>query len=1029
MLFRHICATFFLLFSASFAISAHANTTADQKTSDIAVESELKELFEPIPDSHIILNTETYGVAEGLSQSTVTSIVQDNDGYLWVGTLNGLNRFDGRNFKKYFLNTHPELQSSFIKKIVIIEETLFIATNKGVSTYNKNTDNFTPIINIKEDIWSIQKVGNSIAIGTNENIYILENKTYKIKKIHSNNIFKNVKKISKYDNGYLFTNYNGDTYYLNPKTEKTKKIISDTNNILTINNKTLIFSPLGVQTLINGKLKKTNRINFNGVTRYKNKIIGVTNGKLYYLSEDGNLSSFIGEISNSSTKLDYSRIISNDNSILIPSISSGFKIIRKHSNLIKTFDLKGSVWNINSTNNGMLITSDNNIINFITDDGNKKIDSGVMGYKTARVIDNDIFIGSHKGLIEKSLHTKKEKKILDLNISSLELSLDGHLLIATSENNILKYSTKTKSFNKILELSKSSSIFKMHEYSRNHIFIAEQEGLTLFSENKKTKLFNKDIVYSIASNDKLVFFGTSTSIYSFNIENHSITLIENIGKPVYSLAENNGIIVASSLKEVLVIDIINNIKYKINDKYGSQNEYNTQSATFWKDNFFLGGMDGVSIVNINTLLDIANNLDTSITLTSLFLFNVPLSLDNSVLTKVVDKTDKIKLKFTDYPFSIEFASLKMQAKSVEHYYQLKGLSEDWIKSEGINSATYTNLSPGHYTFNIYGVNPLTKERSRVKSLFIEITPPWWLSFEAKIAYAFLCLLIIALFIRSIIRRREIQKQINKSEERLKLSLWGSGDEIWDWDLETGKIYRSNVWGTLDFPVVGQRVNTVGQSSNIHPMDRNRVKQLLEDHLKNKTEHFEVSYRVKSKDKKWIWILDRAKVVERSHDNKPLRMTGTIKNINEFKQTEEQLTLFERAIENISEGMFILDHSFRFIQVNQACCDITQTNRNHFIGQRLKFKEYPDSFSHQVMHMLRNHGRWTNEVDSLRGDGTPFQMEMSIDAIFDERDQTNHYVAVFTDITYKKQQQLALRKLTTSDNLTGPTEPILFTSHH
>ena len=40
-------------------------------------------------------------IAEGLSQVTVTAIVQDRRGFIWLGTQDGLNRFDGYNFSVY----------------------------------------------------------------------------------------------------------------------------------------------------------------------------------------------------------------------------------------------------------------------------------------------------------------------------------------------------------------------------------------------------------------------------------------------------------------------------------------------------------------------------------------------------------------------------------------------------------------------------------------------------------------------------------------------------------------------------------------------------------------------------------------------------------------------------------------------------------------------------------------------------------------------------------------------------------------
>src|ERR1035437_4522203 len=51
---------------------------------------------------------------EGLPQSSVISVIQTRDGYLWLGTLNGLVRFDGNSFTKFNENNTPGLPSSRI---------------------------------------------------------------------------------------------------------------------------------------------------------------------------------------------------------------------------------------------------------------------------------------------------------------------------------------------------------------------------------------------------------------------------------------------------------------------------------------------------------------------------------------------------------------------------------------------------------------------------------------------------------------------------------------------------------------------------------------------------------------------------------------------------------------------------------------------------------------------------------------------------------------------------------------------------
>ena len=46
---------------------------------------------------------------------------------------------------------------------------------------------------------------------------------------------------------------------------------------------------------------------------------------------------------------------------------------------------------------------------------------------------------------------------------------------------------------------------------------------------------------------------------------------------------------------------------------------------------------------------------------------------------------------------------------------------------------------------------------------------------------------------SILKMRRYQSRLEQSEERLRLSLWGSGDELWDWNIASGSLYRSSSW--------------------------------------------------------------------------------------------------------------------------------------------------------------------------------------------------------------------------------------------
>jgi signal transduction histidine kinase/ligand-binding sensor domain-containing protein len=81
--------------------------------------------------------TRTWQVEQGLPQNKVTAVIQTHDGYLWLGTYNGLARFDGVRFTVFDDNNTPELRSSRVTSLFEASDgTLWIGTESGdVSRY------------------------------------------------------------------------------------------------------------------------------------------------------------------------------------------------------------------------------------------------------------------------------------------------------------------------------------------------------------------------------------------------------------------------------------------------------------------------------------------------------------------------------------------------------------------------------------------------------------------------------------------------------------------------------------------------------------------------------------------------------------------------------------------------------------------------------------------------------------------------------------------------------------------------------
>ena len=96
------------------------------------------------------LEAEHLSIEQGLSQSTVLSILQDQKGFMWFGTQDGLNRYDAYKFKVFKLQrgdstSLPDnnIQTLFQSK----DGTIWVGTEAGLSMYNLDFDNFTNYAN------------------------------------------------------------------------------------------------------------------------------------------------------------------------------------------------------------------------------------------------------------------------------------------------------------------------------------------------------------------------------------------------------------------------------------------------------------------------------------------------------------------------------------------------------------------------------------------------------------------------------------------------------------------------------------------------------------------------------------------------------------------------------------------------------------------------------------------------------------------------------------------------------------------
>lgn len=243
------------------------------------------------------------------------------------------------------------------------------------------------------------------------------------------------------------------------------------------------------------------------------------------------------------------------------------------------------------------------------------------------------------------------------------------------------------------------------------------------------------------------------------------------------------------------------------------------------------------------------------------------------LKKAINETEEIVLRHDQNFISFEFAALGYtQPENNLYAYKMEGLDPEWVQSDTRRFASYPNLAPGDYIFQVKAANHDGVWSETPKSIRVRVLPPWWRTWWAYLCYA----AAIALAAMGFVRQRE--DSVRRIEQ-------AKADERERFRKRTARDFHDEAGNKIT------KIALITEVARQQAGNDTALPPLLSQIEENIQE-------LRSGMRDFIWVLDPA------NDN----LHDTILRLNDFSNS-----LFEHS--NIRFSSIGLDESFRQIPLN------------------------------------------------------------------------------------------------------------------
>ena len=642
----------------------------------------------------------------GLSSNSINVIFRDAQGYLWIGTNFGLNRYDGYNMKVYKqdLSKPKSIKNNYINSIIQdAEGMLWVQTKTGISVYNYNTESF------ENDYASILKNRN-ITDNFVEKVICSKKNTAHIVNNYNVVIFnhskKSVVKVEKKSE---------DTYYSNGCFDQQENLwLLDTKqNLYQINSRS------GKIIALYSNLKKEKSMGNSYVfVDKRNKVwININSAHLYFLDPV------------TSKLIDFKRDVKNAPFNNYP---------------IRAFveDDYNRIW-IGTDHGGIVLLNPLTFESTIITENEKQELTLAENSITALFADTDgaVWIGTYKQGVDyyhplnRRFSTNKiPGEIGNNDVNCFTEDKSGNIFIGTNGNGLFKYNIISKTYTQINysgQASKDNTIVSLLFDSKERLWIGTYiDGLYCYDKNKfihyttnsdsPIRLPDNDIWSLLEDKNQNIWIGTLNSgLYRFDEKNavftahkstlNSYTCIES------AFRDRNSNLIFGSTWGIYMLDpngkLIKQIDFKKNNDNYAERNYINSIAQDKAGYYWVATQSGLAIV------DAKNN--------NYHFFNNEADLDNKLIYMVlVDASNKIWASTSTGLYLIEvnsYGDLSDINASVIRFSKDDGLQDNKFNGKSaFRTKSDKLLFGGVNGFNIIDTKKLNLEKQQSNLVFTNL---------------------------------------------------------------------------------------------------------------------------------------------------------------------------------------------------------------------------------------------------------------------------------------------------------------------